>query len=272
MTNAPYNPFITKENNMEISSTTATVISVIISAIISIISITINWKALKATKEQNMEINNAQIDAQLVWSTQIDKIQKIRQSTAEFISACNNYIHFSGSLSEKQEMLQLANEKFQLFILYFEPDIDINEDNEQKTTDLRNQTTNIGKSNEIVKLASDILFWLPAYPSLKENLDKCNKSYVKCYLCLYRNQKQDCPKANSYDNDIPFSTCECKEALCNFSKKSCDIQKVIHYRYKEQLDLLTEVIRIYLKVEMNQVRVHKAVPSRTAFPDDTTLL
>ena len=141
---------------MEISSTTATVISVIISAIISIISITINWKALKA-KEQNMEINNAQIDAQLVWSTQIDKIQKIRQSTAEFISACNNYIHFSGSLSEKQEMLQLANEKFQLFILYFEPDIDINEDNEQKTTDLRNQTTNIGKSNEIVKLASPFL-------------------------------------------------------------------------------------------------------------------
>lgn len=239
---------------MKISSTIATVISVIIPAIISIISITINWKAIKATKEQNMEINNAQIDAQLVWSTQIDKIQKIRQSTAEFISACYNYMFFSGSFFERHGKLQITFEKLQLFILYFEPDT--LEDNYVPITDFCDPHIIAQRSNNIIALAQKIVKLLPEYPTWMAIYNEELASYRKCSVCLSSAVKQNCIKCNLEGDDIPYTPQECENNKKLHAEK-CQVNfNKISYTQR-LLELLSNTMQIYLKIEMDQVRTRK---------------
>lgn len=76
---------------------TSTLFATILSVIKSIISTIGSYITNKKTQKQNIEINKAQIGEQLVLSTKLDNVNRIRQAAFDFISACQKYMDSNDS-------------------------------------------------------------------------------------------------------------------------------------------------------------------------------
>lgn len=250
----------------------ATIIASGIAAITSIVATIFAWRSIIVTKlgnEENLagnkEIANkvqeaenirteAQIDANITWNARVEWIQNVRRVTAEFITACYKFIH-SDELNkgEQKRNLELIQEKKSLLILYFGPDGI--EENKKKAHDICDRTTNNAKNEMIVALIDRLFNQLNAYFSNESLCKTYHNSLIKCIACenSENGKKISCEK-DHYEGEIIYFT----EDDCNaFQEENKKVERSCVERRDSlfnNINLLTEVMRTYLKIEWNYTK------------------
>lgn len=241
----------------------ATIIAAIIAAGASIISAMLSFHSVKITKKLNKENIEAskeisktvqeaedkrtevQIDANIVWNARVEWIQNVRRVTADFITACYEYVQTDKKNEEEQKKnLDLIQQNKSLLILYFGPDTKSTIEQQ----DILNLGTNEAKNNEIVDLINTIFDQAKKYFSNKElqimYVDKlnqcieCEDTYIDdgIYLCQ-----------QTIDQD------ECKERQKGIMDSLNDCEQE-NKDFLNNIDLLSEAMRIYLKLEWNKAK------------------
>ncbi|KOR55613.1 hypothetical protein FDA33_10520 [Clostridium botulinum] len=245
----------------------ATIIAAVIAAIASIVSSAFTLHSIRVTKkgneeniESNKEISNkvqeaenirieAQIDANITWNARVEWIQNVRRITAEFITACYKFIHSDAeNQNEQNRNLELIQEKKSLLILYFGPD----GTGENKAKDICDTMTNKAKNEMIVTLINKLFEQLKLYFSEKKAYDRSREELAQCSACENTEHERiyDCVKYQYEGVDINFTESDCKQLQEENQKK----QKISMENIKalfDNINLLTEAMRIYLKIEWN---------------------
>lgn len=250
----------------------ATVIAAVIAAITSIAATILAWRSLVVTKEgneknlaANKEIANkvqeaenertkAQIDANITWNARVEWIQNVRRVTAEFITACYKFIHSNDSDKDEQNRnLEFIYEKKSLLILYFGPD-GIGE-KKKKAQDICDRSTNNAKNEKIVVLVNRLVDQLQAYFFNEREYKRYHDGLIRCLSC-----------ENLEDGKIISCEKECFEGeIIHYTEDDC---KVFQEEYKNgeiscverrdnlfnNIKLLTEAMRIYLKIEWDYTK------------------
>lgn len=242
----------------------ATIIAAVIAAVTSCISSLLTLYSIKVTKkgnEKNIESNEeiskkvqeaenkrteAQIDANIVWNARVEWIQNVRRVTAEFITACYKYLQSNeNDKDEQNQNLELIQQQKSLLILYFGPDGTVR--NKKKAQDICDKDTNNAKNEMIVDLINKLLSQLKTYFHIKREFDRCHADLVECTRCENaKSEKLFLCKKNEDGDKITEDDCK------GFQEKRKNDEK----NYKQQckdvfanIDLLTEAMRIYLKIE-----------------------
>lgn len=244
-----------------------TLILAIIASIASIISIRMNYKSDKKNRESSEEIaekmriaederNKAIIDANLTANARIEWIQNVRQATAELITACYKYI--GSKLNEQQEALEFAKEKKALFILYFGPDDDFSE--EIIANNLFDKKTNKGKNNKLVSFVEELYPDMSKYHKNLSDIEYYKEKLRKCKKCLIYDEEKgefmrtfDCPKD---EYDTPLNEEDCTSHI-NELEENIRKHTEIKENTFEKLQKLSEIMRIYIKIEWNRAKKGK---------------
>lgn len=250
----------------------ATIIAAGIAAFTSIISSILAGYSIRVTKkgnEKNIESNKeisikvqeaenkrieAQIDANITWNARVEWIQNVRRITAEFITACYKYIHSDASDKKEQNRnLEFVQEKKSLLILYFGPD-GINE-NKNKAQNICDRITNKAKNEMIVTLINKLFEQLEAYFSNEKLYKTYHTNSVKCFACenAENGKTISCAK-DEYEGEVEYFT----EFDCKKSQEKNRKLELSCIKRREELfyniNLLTEAMRIYLKIEWNYTK------------------
>jgi hypothetical protein len=207
-----------------------------------------NEKISREVQEAENKRNESQIDANIVWNSRVEWIQNVRRVTAEFITDCYKYMRAYDNSSK--ESLNLVEEKKLLLILYFGPDghgADLN-----KATNIFDAQTNNGKNDLIVNLINEIYFQIKKYYDASRTLEQCNKELTKCVECENgRAYKQYFCEKDEYGDKFSDDDCEnCKEKIKIQEENSYAVISGL----QENLEKLSEAMRIYLKIEWNNAK------------------
>lgn len=232
----------------------------ILSSILAGYSIRITKKGIEKNIESNKEISNevqnaesirteAQIDANITWNARVEWIQNVRRVTAEFITACYKYIHSNDcDIDEQNGNLELIQEKKSLLILYFGPDGI--EENKKKAQNISDKITNNAKNEMIVDLINKIFEQSRVYFSNEKECKRCHTELIKCIACENAENGKliSCVKDEFEGEAEYFTDNDCKTLQKNLEE---DEEKYIKLRRDlfNNIDLLTEAMRIYLKIE-----------------------
>lgn len=241
----------------------ATIIAAIIaagasiaSAILSFCSIKITRKLNKENIESNQKISKAvqeaedkrieaQIDANIVWNARVEWIQNVRRVTADFITACYEYIQTDKKNEEEQKKnLDLIQQNKSLLILYFGPDTKSTIEQQ----DILNLETNEAKNNEIVDLINTIFEQAKDYFANEEGLQKCIDDLSECNACQessYHSQMYLCGHQREPD--------ECHDIMERLDEIIEEYERD-NKEFRHNIGLLTEAMRIYLKLEWNKAK------------------
>jgi len=253
----------------------ATIIAAGIAAITSIAATILAWRSLIATKvgnEKNLAANKeiankvqeaenirteAQIDANITWNARVEWIQNVRRVTAEFITVCYKFIHSNDCDKDEQNRnLELIQEKKSLLILYFGPDGI--EENKKKAQDVCDRSTNNAKNEMIVALINKLFDQLKAYFLNESEYKRYHTGLVDCIACENsENGKIISCEKDCYEGEmIYFTEDDCKVFQEEYKKgeKSCVERRNDLFN---NINLLTEVMRIYLKIEWNYTKNRK---------------
>lgn len=248
---------------------TATIISAILAFAASVIASILSGYSIHVTKKGNKENiesnekisrevqaaenkrNESQIDANIVWNARVEWIQNVRRVTAEFITNCYKYMQIDGEPSNKD--LISVEEKKLLLILYFGPDG--HGSDQKKATDIFDEKTNDAKNGLIVGLINDIYGQIIRYHHEQKLLDNCRKELAKCAECENgqtdkQTDKQYVCKINEYEK---FSENDCLNFKDKISKEVEESNTAIR-RLSENLNNLSEAMRIYLKIEWDRAK------------------
>lgn len=246
-----------------------------VAAITSIISTIFTWHSIKVTKagnEKNLAANKDianlvqkeeniraefQIDADITWNARVEWIQNVRRVTAEFITACYKFIHsIDCDKDEQNRNLELIQEKKSLLILYFGPDGI--EDGQKKAQDICDRSTNDAKNDMIVALINKLFDQLKAYFLNESEYKRYHTELVKCIACENSEdgKKISCEKDFFEGEIIYFTEDDCKIFQEEFKKgeRSCFERRNDLFN---NINLLTEAMRIYLKLEWNKTKNRK---------------
>lgn len=244
-----------------------TLVSAIFAAIISAVSIYMNFRSDKKNRESSERIAaqiqfaenkraEAAIDANLTANARIEWIQNVRQATAELITACHKYIW--SEQAEEQENWKAVQEKKALFVLYFGPDEDSSI--ETSANDLLDKKTNKGKNNKLVLFINDLCLDLEKYHSSHLSIKSCNEELSKCNSCyIYNPENDEEEKAYNCIKDEYYT--RYNEEDCKNKRTSLE-EKAKHYKGIQQdiltnLQKLSEIMRIYGKIEWNRAKEGK---------------
>lgn len=253
----------------------ATIIAAGIAAITSIAATILAWRSLIVTKignEKNLAANKeiankvqeaentrteAQIDANITWNARVEWIQNVRRITAELITACYKFIHSSDSDQyEQNRNLELIQEKKLLLILYFGPDGI--EENKSKAQDVCDRSTNNAKNEMIVTLINKLFGQLEAYFTNENLYKRYHKALVDCMACENsENGKVISCEIDRFESEIIYFTeDDCKAFQKEYKKeeKTCFERRIDLFN---NINLLTEAMRIYLKIEWNYTKSRK---------------
>lgn len=205
-----------------------------------------NEEISKKVQEAENKRTEAQIDANIVWNARVEWIQNVRRVTAEFITACYKYVQSNESDKDEQNQnLELIQQQKSLLILYFGPDG--TERNKKKAQDICDKDTNNAKNEMIVTLINELFKQLKKYFNVKRELNRCHAESVECKKCENaESEKLFLCEKNEYGDKFTEDDC----------KASQEERKNNEKNYKQQynevfanIELLTEAIRIYLKIE-----------------------
>ena len=108
-----------------------------------------NREIAMAEQDAENKRNDIQIDANIVWTARVEWIQNVRNLTAEFISAVNNYI-LSDNIELRKRNFEIVWEKSRLLILYFGPDADGLVDDNSNILDKHSNKAIIPTGNPII--------------------------------------------------------------------------------------------------------------------------
>ena len=212
-----------------------------------------NREIAMAEQDAENKRNDIQIDANIVWTARVEWIQNVRNLTAEFISAVNNYI-LSDNIELRKRNFEIVWEKSRLLILYFGPDADgLVDDN----SNILDKHSNKAKNEKIVKLIQDICDGAETYFLNLQWISQHESSLSRCKECK--------------DSEDIFETCEiieCGQLSADEQNRKCESYKnynmecvhnyvVQNNEFKSKITTLIEAMRIYLKIEWNRTKERK---------------
>lgn len=252
----------------------ATIIAAGIAAVISLVSSGVALHAAnksnkaaaqsnEVTNRTNREIavfeqdeenkrNESQIDANIVWSARVEWIQNVRRATADLLTAINNYIYSDENDVDLVKMnLMSVREKSNLLILYFGPD-----KVENDKVDLLNKGDNISKNQHIVKLIEDIYIGCCSYFINIKTMKTCNDLDSLCKSCRKSGSEyENCNIYNEhYSNQQQENECS---SFINGNLAKCQCVAEQNNKLFSDVDMLTNAMRIYLKIEWNRTKERK---------------
>jgi|GEM_PF-628872 len=214
-----------------------------------------NREIAMAEQDAENKRNDIQIDANIVWTARVEWIQNVRNLTAEFISAVNNYI-LSDNIELRKRNFEIMWAKSRLLILYFGPDADgLVDDN----SNILDKHSNKAKNEKIVKLIQDICDGAETYLLNLQRISQRKSSLSWCKECK--------------DSEDIFETCEiieCGQLSVEEQNKKCESYKkdnleyvhkyeVENNEFKSKITMFINVMRIYLKIEWNRTKERKEV-------------
>ncbi|MBU3227358.1 hypothetical protein [Clostridium algidicarnis] len=244
-----------------------TLVSAILAAIISGISIYMTFRSDKKNRESSERIAGqiqtaenkraeAAIDANLTANARIEWIQNVRQATAELITACYKYI--GAEPVERQEDWEAMQEKKALYVLYFGPDDD--DSKETLANDLFDKKTNKGKNNKFVSFVNSLYSDLSTYHQNHSLLKNYEKDINKCNLCYSHNEEnyevQEVYKCQKDEYGTLFNEEDCTEYITRL-KEHIKNHMEIERKILTNLQDLSEFMRMYGKIEWNRAKEGK---------------
>lgn len=274
-----YDVYLAKLKHMrgnEIMTTEqATIVAAVIAALASIFASALTFYSIRVTKRGNKENilsneiiskkvqegedirNEAQIDANITWSARVEWIQNVRRITAEFIVACYKYIQ-SNKNDEYEQIrnFESIQEKKYLLLLYFGPDDFV--ENEKKAKDICDKTTNKAKNEMIIDLINKLVEQLRAYFMNEAKYKQYHEDIIKCVACENAESGKVilCEKGTCTDDVENFTENDCKIFQKEQESKEKDCKECRQAVFNN-INLLTEAMRIYLKVEWNCTKNRK---------------
>lgn len=240
----------------DIISVVVTQICPVAATIFSAWSILVTRKGNKKNIESNEKISQqvqdaedkrieAQIDANIVWNARVEWIQNVRRVTADFITACYKYVQTDKrNVEEQKKNLDLIQQNKTLLILYFGPDTK----NVIGHQDILNQESNEAKNNEIVTLINTIFEQAKDYFFNKERLDKCIDDLNECNTC-----QESCYHAQMYLCGIQKEQDKCHNVMERLDEIIEEYERD-NKEFLHNIGLLSEAMRIYLKLEWNKAK------------------
>ena len=205
-----------------------------ITEVVAIGAAVLSLVGLVYTVKKSAKLQNA--NARIEW------IQKVRQATAEFVTACHEVLLARVNNSGGDELSKLR-EKTQLLILYFGP-----EAQNKKTVDLLCEASNDGKNREIVNSINEIKNYL--VNDKRTVLQILNKRKRQVEKDLYENNIS--PDEEEYDEYYPSLNEVLEEDLKNIERAEVKYAEVF-----QKIDTLGDAMRIYLKLEWNKAKKGK---------------
>lgn len=247
----------------------ATIVAAGIAALASILASGLTFYSIRVTKRGNKENvlsneeiskkvqeaedirNEAQIDANITWSARVEWIQNVRRITAEFIVACYKYIQSNKNDEHEQSRnFESIQEKKYLLLLYFGPDDFVG--NEKKAKDICDKITNKAKNEMIIDLINKLVEQLRGYFMNERKYEQYHENIIKCVACENAESGKviSCEKGTCADDIENFTENDCKIFQKEQERQEKDCKE---YRQDlfDNINLLTEAMRIYLKVEWN---------------------
>lgn len=246
-----------------ITSIVTLVIS-LISGVLTVVKMYLDYKKEKkdrgsqekiAESVQEAEDNRTkiQIDANVVWTARVEWIQNVRNITAELLATVNNYI-LSRDIETQKKNLEVIREKKELLILYFGPDKKSNAE-----VDILDNTSNESKNEKIVELINKIYEGAYYYFQKSNLINQHHNNVLKCKSCeCSSDMYESCEIVENGNMLFDEQDRRCKEY------KDYNLQ--IEHKYvlendelKKNISKLTEVMRVYLKIEWNRAKERTSI-------------
>lgn len=241
-----------------------TLIISITSSILTIVKMFLDYKKGKKERDSQIKIAKSaqeaedkrtkiQIDANVVWAARVEWIQNVRNITVELLSAVNNYTQSVDVESQKRN-LEIVHKNSKLLILYFGPD-----EKQNTNVNILDKTTNESKNEKIVQLIKKIDDDSSVYFMKSDWITQHHNSVLYCKSCK--------------DSSEIYESCEIIENG-NISNEEMDRRCTEYIDYNLQMEnqyivenkelstniaKLTEVMRIYLKIEWNRAKNRSSI-------------
>ena len=199
-------------------------------------------RQLQASEDKRAE---AAIDANLTASARIEWIERVRQATAELITACYRYIE-SKEIEQINKNLETVQEKKSLFVLYFGPDNDGS--NEVMACDLYDKKTNKGKNDKIVLFVDDLYNEMVSYHFNRISADRCRKELAKCSECEYMNNEGERESYLCQKDEYTYYNKEDCERMKREQSEGLECYNKNMLFASTHIQNLSEIMRIYGKL------------------------
>lgn len=241
-----------------------TLVAAILAVIASGISIYITYKVNKKNRQSNEKIANqiqvaedkraqAAIDANLTANARIEWIQNVRQATSDFITACYRFI----DSKEIDQQINLENvlKKKALLVLYFGPDNNLSD--EILAENLLDRQTNKGKNDNLVKYINDLFEIIKKYHPNISSIKTLIVEQSKCSECEHLKKHNGGEKYNCEKEECtPFNEEDCAKTQKYYKEKLEESRSLVQ-SVNGDLQKLSEIMRIYLKIEWNRAKERK---------------
>lgn len=247
------------ENKVTTGDVIAIVVAIIALTGVIISTVYTNYttnKINKSNEKQQSDLQQKNIDANLVANARIEWIQNVRRTTAELIS---QYFLIINTVDEEilTEALLKTKEKTELLILYFGPDT-------KKEKNIYNEKDNSGKNENIVNflmmLANKTDLYYKDAVSDKliklENVRKRRLESLSEYVIGWEYEEVELDNGRVYQNPIPKIEETEKESLKELDEQIEKLKNITE-DIREDLTILRNIIRIYLKIEWNISKLGK---------------
>lgn len=241
----------------------STLIAAIIAAIASIYAIYLSNKNVKQINKLNLEKqdewNKRNIDASLKANARIEWIENVRNTTAELLSLYFDILNTS-DIKKIESALVASQQKTELLVLFFGPE-SLQDEPIGNRSILFNKESNNGKNDTlvyfIIELAQQFSEYANAVKSAKYS--KLEEAVILARNEAYRNVKQvfNGYSYTDYGDEIPQYDYEFQDEDCmNMAAAEIALtnEKEKIRKLRNDLFVLRNVIRIYLKIEWNKAK------------------
>lgn len=230
----------------------ASILSIIVTLICDINNRKLNEKLAMQAQAAEDKRANAAIDANLTANARIEWIQNIRRVTTELIASCYSYIKIEKPTLEDQGILQ---ERKTLFSLYFGPDDD--NSTEVRASDLLDRQTNKGKNDLIVKHVDNLINVLVQYYDMRAEIKRKEQRIINFSSCYEDGEDGEfIPMSIPKNEHDYYDEKECKNEIERLREEIEKDTKWINQLFND-IDKLSEMIRIYGKIEWNRAKEGK---------------
>ena len=237
-----------------------------VTAITAVLAIIYSWQS-----------NNKNIKANLVSKARIEWIQNVRNETSELIALY--YSLFSlADLKATQEIIIKAKEKSERLILYFGPvsgeikdsgEISISSDNKILITDnvkniLKNEADNHNKNDFVIKYISTMTEYFFEYHNniMNNTILSLQGQKEQAASRLFDFPEQEYEEVTVWNDEAQEEVTYKEPKYINTEAKKQEeaIEKAIinilqpTNEFKDNLSLLRDIMRIYLKVEWSKAK------------------
>ncbi len=229
-------------------------------------------KLIEQQQEFEKKWNQKKIDADLKARARIEWIQRVREATAEFVTA--GYDWFKGiRLIENSSIIV---QKGELLKLYFGKDVDDeeksnkgelcsgNDKKDEKNSDfLMDKKSNKGKNDAIVEKIQGMIDFFTINKNYQKNNQDDREKYDECVKNLIRficDHNENYDSINDVYERLEYDSVQLSDEVLaseeykDYQKISAKIQERENGFNMGKLDEFVDIIRLYLKIEWDRAK------------------